>query len=289
MPLRPYAAAALLALAPAAASAEPPLWVARDADSTIYLFGSVHALAPGMAWRTPAVERALAESGEVWVETTDIADPDGIRAVFRAYGIDPTRPLSSELDAGERRALAAALATTGLPPGALEPMRPWFATLVLSTASIVAAGFDPALGPDLAILAEARAAGTPVLGFETVEHEVRLLAGMPDGTGRTLLRQAIAEADTGGDIAGIARFWLEGDMAGLADLVFGDPAAAPPEYRIFYRLMFVERNRDWAETLLDRLAGRGTSFVVVGAGHLVGPDSLVAMLEAQGVTVDRLQ
>lgn len=281
--------AALLALAPALAAAEPPLWVARDADSTIYLFGSVHALAPGMGWRTPAVERALAESGEVWVETTDIADPDGIRTVFRAYGIDPTRPLSSELDADERRALADALAATGLPPAALEPMRPWFATLVLSTASIVAAGFDPALGPDLAILAGARAAGTPVLGFETVEHEVRLLAGMPDGTGRTLLRQAIAEADTGGDIAGIARFWLEGDTARLAERVFGDPATAPPDYRIFYRLMFVERNRDWTETLLARLAGRGTSFVVVGAGHLVGPDSLVAMLEAQGVTVDRLQ
>jgi uncharacterized protein YbaP (TraB family) len=279
----------LLAAAPGPAFADPALWVARDADSTMYLFGSVHALAPGMAWRTPAVGRALDESREVWVETTELEDPAAIQAAFRAYGLDPTRALSSRLSGEEQRALAAALALTGVPPDGLEPMRPWLAMLVLSTASIAAAGFDPALGPDRTILAEARAAGTPVRGLETVATEVRLLAGMPEATGMVLLRQAVAEAETGGGIADIARLWLGGDLPGLEALLFGDPDATPAEIRTFHRLLFAERNRAWAEVLRRRLDGRGTSFVVVGAGHLAGPDSLLELLEAAGVRVDRIE
>jgi uncharacterized protein YbaP (TraB family) len=41
-------------------------------------------------------------------------------------------------------------------------------------------------------------------------------------------------------------------------------------------------------TLVDRLQGRTPQLVVVGAAHLVGPDSVVAMLQGHGLTAQRV-
>ena len=56
--------AAVLALA-GPARADPPMWVVRDADSELVLFGSVHLLPPGLAWRTAALDAALGRAEEI--------------------------------------------------------------------------------------------------------------------------------------------------------------------------------------------------------------------------------
>ena len=74
--LRPLAgrlcagAAALLAAVALAlpAAADPAMWVVRDKDSTIYVLGTVHILKPETVWRSPAIEKALAGSSELWIE-----------------------------------------------------------------------------------------------------------------------------------------------------------------------------------------------------------------------------
>ena len=55
-------------LSAGAAVARPPVWVVRDADSELVLFGSVHVLPPGLDWRPPALERAVSSADEVWFE-----------------------------------------------------------------------------------------------------------------------------------------------------------------------------------------------------------------------------
>jgi uncharacterized protein YbaP (TraB family) len=64
----------------------------RDADSTIYLFGTFHALKKGTQWRTPKVEAALKQSSEVWLELADIGTPEGEAAampLIQRLGLDP--------------------------------------------------------------------------------------------------------------------------------------------------------------------------------------------------------
>ena len=56
--------AAALALA-APAAAKPPIWVVRDADSELVIFGSVHVLPPGLDWRPPALDAALARADDL--------------------------------------------------------------------------------------------------------------------------------------------------------------------------------------------------------------------------------
>ena len=37
------------------------------------------------------------------------------------------------------------------------------------------------------------------------------------------------------------------------------------------------------------LQGSGTTFIAVGAAHLIGPDSVLAMLDAKGIKSERMQ
>src|SRR5690349_10217806 len=48
--------------------ADPALWVVKDADTTIYLFGTVHQLRPGLGWFDEAVKQAFDRSDSLEVE-----------------------------------------------------------------------------------------------------------------------------------------------------------------------------------------------------------------------------
>jgi uncharacterized protein YbaP (TraB family) len=49
--------------------------------------------------------------------------------------------------------------------------------------------------------------------------------------------------------------------------------------------LLVRRNKNWVPKLEAMLASGRPHFVTVGIGHLVGRDSVVAMLRAKGYTV----
>src|ERR1700761_6647797 len=87
MPIRfrPAALAAgvgalLLGVSPALA--DPALWAVKSKTSTVYLFGTVHAVNPSQAWRTPALDRALREASELWLEVPLTVTPTGSAQPF---------------------------------------------------------------------------------------------------------------------------------------------------------------------------------------------------------------
>ncbi|HEY9218651.1 MAG TPA: TraB/GumN family protein, partial [Phenylobacterium sp.] len=93
------------------AAAAPAMWVVRDADSEIFLFGTMHALKPGLDWRTPAYDAAYAKAKAVWFEAeADPIDPAQIRDLIARYGVDPDQPLSRKLSARQLAELRAVLA-----------------------------------------------------------------------------------------------------------------------------------------------------------------------------------
>jgi uncharacterized protein YbaP (TraB family) len=59
---------------------------------------------------------------------------------------------------------------------------------------------------------------------------------------------------------------------------------ATPE---IYDRLLVERNANWVESVEPCVKQKTSCFVVVGAAHLVGPDSLVAMLQKKGYKVEQ--
>lgn len=276
----PAPAAAFEADAPAA----PALWAVTDADSTIYLFGTVHVLRPETTWRSPQIEAALEESSALWLEISNLDDQAAAAPLVQQYGLSQT-PLSSVLTTEDNVLLAEAGAAIGMPAAAFEPMRPWLAAVTVSVAGLVNAGYDPNSGVDRLIKATADEAGLPVHGFETMEQQLRFFAEMPEDLQIAFLRESLQSFEEApAELDALVTSWAAGDVEGIESVIVSDMKAEWPD---LYEVILVNRNADWTNQIETMLEGSGTVFVAVGAAHLAGEDSVQSMLRARGINVER--
>jgi uncharacterized protein YbaP (TraB family) len=267
--------------------AEPALWVIKDRDSTIYLFGTVHVLRPDTQWRSPKLAKAFQAADDVLMEIEQPEDAASVQALMLKYGVDRTTPLSSKLKPESYAKLQAAAQGMGFPPQALEAMRPWRAALTVSLTPLLKAGYDPESGVEKLLTVQAKAASKPISAFETMEQQVRFFADMAPAQEIQLLESTLDEIDDGpAAIDALVTAWEAGDQAELKRQMVDEMRT---EYPDVYKLLLVDRNRDWAKQLKAKLAGSGVSFVAVGAGHLAGPDSLQVQLKKLHVKARRVK
>lgn len=284
-PADAFAQAAAPAAVPAAQGDGPALWVIKDEDSTLYLFGTVHVLRPTTAWGSAKVDAAFDASQNVIFEISNPDDQAAIQPLIGQYGVSPDRPLSSLLTAEEIAALNTAAQSIGATAAQLDPLRPWLVGLTLSVAPLMRAGYDPQSGVEMILKARAEAAGKPVSGFETIDEQVRILATLSEETQVAFLRAALESyKDATTELDALVNAWAEGDVEGIERLGVDEMRSASEE---IYQALLVRRNANWADQIQTLLAGSGTTFIAVGSAHLAGDDSVQEILEDRGVTVTR--
>lgn len=271
----------------APAGSGPALWVIRDADSTIYLFGTVHVLRPTTAWASDRVDAAFASADTIYFEITNPDDQAAVIPLIQQYGLSPDRPLSSMLTADELAALDAAAKEIGGSAAAFDVFRPWLAGLTLSMAPLVKAGYDPASGVELVLRAQAQAAGKPIKGLETLEQQIQILAGFPEEGQLAFLRQTLESFQTATtDLDALVTAWSSGDVDAITRLGVDEMKQSS---EVVYDAMLTRRNTNWAGQIETLLEGSGTVFIAVGAAHLAGDDSVQAILARDGVRAERVQ
>jgi uncharacterized protein YbaP (TraB family) len=262
----------------------PALWVIKDADSTLYLFGSVHVLRPTTGWASPRVEAAFDSASDIWFEISNPDDQAAVIPVVQQYGLSFDTPLSSRLTPEENAELDEAAKAMGASAAQLQPMKPWLAALTLSVAPLTKAGYDPESGVELVLKARAEAAGKPIHGFETIDKQIGILASLPDDVQMAFLRETLKDYENAvAMLDGMVEAWAKGDVATLDRIMVEEMKQASPA---LYQALLVDRNTDWANQIQTLLAGSGTAFIAVGAGHLTGDESVQAILQSRGVTVE---
>lgn len=266
--------------------ADPALWVVKDKDTTVYLFGTIHVLKPGLTWFDEAVRKAFDRSGEVVLELV-MPEPAAMQALVMKEGVTADGPtLTEQLPADKRAAYAKAVTDLGLPATAFDRMRPWFAATNLSLLPLQKLGYDPANGPEETITAAARAAGKPVIGLETAEQQIGYFAGLSQGAQVRFLTSTVEEVPKVGEtMATMVRDWAAGKPDALAAQMNEDLKDSPEVAKV----LLTDRNARWAKWVEARMARPGTVFVAVGAGHLAGAQSVVALLQRDGVKVRRVR
>ena len=280
----PLAAGAQTA-APAAQPADPALWVVKDKDTTIYLFGTIHALRPGISWFQGSLKKAFDSSGTLVTEIV-MPDPATAQAAMLKAAVNPEGPsLTEKLPAEKRAAYAAALNKLGVPPAALDRFDPWLVASQIAVLTLVKNGYDPASGAERVLTNAATAENKPVAGLETVEDQIGFLDGLSDKAQQQFLVSTIDEID--GFTAVMDKMvtsWTKGDADAIANLLNEDMDDSPE----LKQKLIADRDARWAEWIAKRLEQPGTVFIAVGAGHLAGPESVQAYLARKNIQAKRV-
>ena len=275
----------VLFLAVACAKAEPAMWVIRDADSTIYLIGTLHLLKHDTEWNAEKVRKTVHESTELWLEVADFDNQAALAPIMAKFGVDPQHPLSTRLNEEQRKRLEKVATTYNIPATSLEPMRPWLAALVLAVGPIMKAGYDPKAGVERVLNAQAVAEGDKIRGFETAEEQIHLLADLSDAEQVAFLMSMLDDLEKGFDLLDqLAKAWIDGDTDTITRLSVDEMKREAPSV---YQKLIVQRNIAWSEKIIEMLKGSGVQQIAVGAAHLAGPDSVQAQLAKRGIKVER--
>lgn len=269
------------------ARAEPPMWVLKDKDSTVYLFGTVHVLKPDIKWETPKIDAAVKASTELWLEVIDADNQAVAGPLIQKYGLDLGKPLSKKLTPEQLAKVDAVAKQYGASAAALDAIKPWLAGLTFSLMPLQKAGFDPKLGVETILKAAASKDGDKLMQFETLDQQLGFFASLSEAKQVEFLMQAVDEAQDGpGKLEKLAVAWQKGDVASMEAELNAEMKVKSPE---LYDVLLTKRNQDWAGKIQTILSGSGTQFIAVGAAHLVGPDSVQAQLKAKGITATRVQ
>lgn len=297
--LIPFAQCSLIAASPSAVAqtapsapatvtddADPALWVVKDEDTTIYLFGTVHMLKPGLGWFDEAVKTAFDKSDTLVLEVIMPEDPSEVAAKTIPLAIDQTgKSLSSQLTDEQRVAYEAAMSKFNLPVGQFDVFEPWFPAITLGAVALMTEGYDPEHGSEKTLTAAAKAAAKPVKALETLDEQMGFFDGLAREDQLRYLNDVVEQMpNANSEFAELIFAWARGNPDELG--VRMNRAMSGSE-ALAERLLF-QRNDRWAEWIKGRLAEPGTIFMAVGAGHLAGPKSVQDYLTARGLRAERV-
>ncbi|MEM9084515.1 MAG: TraB/GumN family protein [Pseudomonadota bacterium] len=267
-------------------AAGPALWKVADEDTTIYLFGTVHALPDDVEWYDEDISEALASSDTLVTEISLEAGGDAAAQqvmMEKALLTDGTT-LRSLLSKEQTAAYESALSDLGLPAAAFDQFEPWLASITLTMLPLLKEGYSPESGVEKVLVGKAGNITKDAL--ETTEFQVNVFDSLPQDKQITLLMETVEGVDEIKPlIDAMVAEWIEGDADALAELM--NEGLTDPELA---EVLLYSRNANWAEWIDQRLDSTpGTVFIAVGAGHLAGEKSVQDLLEDRDIEVERLQ
>ena len=261
----------------------PPLWRAKRGPNEVILFGQFP-IPKGIVWQTREVEQAFMRSTEVWFENPDF-DPKTAGVAMQKRAALGGPKLGEVISAADRQRLISVLAQANQPPTAFDGMLVWQAYLPLSDIGDRISAMDPASIPERVLKPRAKAEGKAIRSeWASMEEIMEFSAGQTPQQQLQLISKTLDEIESAEVRRSKAEAWARGDIsASIAkDAHF---RAAYPD--LSARLVTL-RNERWASRLQSALEKNTSTFVCVGLGHLIGPDSIQARLERTGVRVERI-
>jgi len=234
--------------------ATPALWEIRDADTTIYLFGTFHTLDGRTVWFDNQVRQAFDGSDELVLETVVPTSREAVEAAARNQ-------------------------VTEASPDGSRKLKPFMAETQQAVSQGREIGLSVDNGADTVLRRVAENEGKQVGGLERFEDQLSQLAHIP--------AQPVTRATTEPTAVTLNQLlgaWTRGDTSTFSAMLAGFEAKAPAAYR----MLIADRNARWGQWIVNRLDQPGTVFVAVGSGHLAGKDSVQSWLATKGITATRI-
>ena len=264
------------------------IWEVSSGNSRIHLMGSIHFANAGFYPLRPEIEQAFESSDNLVVEV-DIGniDPSTTQAMLLSKGTyQGHQTIKDHLSRQTYQLLMDYLDKQGIPATLFLNYKPGMLVMTLTSMELMKYGFSPNQGIDLHFLRKARGRKT-ILELETLEQQLDMLMNLPQED--QMLQQTIKEFDTYPQLMqSLIHSWKTGDKQKLTEVLIDKPLREYPSSRPVFEKMFVARNHEMVKKLKHYLRSRESYFVVVGAGHLVGNQGIIRLLEQSGYRARRI-
>lgn len=284
---RIIAAIVLVLFAAMGASAETSVWKAQKGASVIYLGGTCHVLRETDFPLPPEFDRAYRASAIVVFETDlgKLEEPSTQQKMLAKSMYTDGSTIDQHLSAPAFAELSEYCKANGIPLEALRQFKPSLLMITLTFMELLKQGVSQQ-GVDRVFYDLAKKDGKTVRGLETVDQQIDYVVSMGDGNEDEFVTYAIRDMETLKEKYGsLVDAWRRGDTKKLEEIMVAELKARWPE---LYKKLITDRNRNWLSTIDGYRKTPQTEFVLVGAGHLVGPDGIIAALKKKGYTVEKL-
>jgi uncharacterized protein YbaP (TraB family) len=278
------------------------LWKIEDAKKPMYLLGSIHVLRRQNYPLERPIEDAFDDAKVVAFEVDLVGPPaapakapvdqpsaaspaaasPAPRAKPASVRVPKANALKAQVSPATYRSVVQYLENAGYPGSVFDQLPAPLVATALVQMEVSQLGFEPQWGVDAYFYRRAKKYGKTIVGLETPQDQVDAMGSLSETASDALVQAALD------DVVGLrpmlrdlVRAWKGGELDRLVSLVNGSFADRP---ELFQRVI-IDRNARWIPKIEALIEGGVPAIVIVGTGHLVGPDSVVAMLEAKGHVV----
>lgn len=255
----------------------------QENDQTIYLFGSIHVGDQSLYPLHDQIDEAFEEADHLAVEI-DISDINELEAqqamMQQGMYLDGTT-LSDVIDDDIFNETVTHLSGIGLQEPLLDQFQPWFVSMLLSEVALEKTEFTGDDGIDIHFIDRANDKDLPIISLESFESQMDSISSAPEDEQIERLENTLDSFDIyGEELTQMIRIWRSGNTDTFAQLREMDNDVE----------QFAMDERDLAmtekiEEFLTKDDG-DTYFIVVGALHLAGENSIVDLLEDRGYSVE---
>lgn len=253
-----------------------------------YLYGTIHMI-PKNDFELPgAIREALDQVKRVTFEI-DMKEMTNLRSqlsLMTKSFMSGGKTLKDLLSPEDYALVKAKMAEKGLPGGMFERMKPMFLSTMFSSDEESAASAGAITSVEMELYKMSRRRRLETGGLETAAYQMAVFDSIPYTVQAKMLVDGLRAAETDSTQSGedelsqMLRLYKEQDITAMQAMIGNESGMGQYE-----DILLNKRNRNWI-SVMNRMMGEEPTLFAVGAGHLGGPNGVVALLRKEGYQVE---
>lgn len=248
---------------------------------TVYLFGSFHMGKKEFYPLNEKVEEAFNKSSQVMVEV-DLSDPkvfaETQKAMMKKAFYLGDDNLEKHMTKEGYASFVKQMDTLGLKITDFGKMKGVLLTSTIGLMQLQKLGYNPMMAVDLYISRKSKE--KKIIQFESAEEQMEMLLSMTDEE----MEKSLLSLPKAEETLNFINAWKDGNEEVLLKEIDKMTATSPNNMEV----LLDHRNNNWIPKIEEAAKNAEYTFVVVGAGHLIGKNSVVELLKKKGYAVENM-
>lgn len=257
------------------------LWkISREDMSDSYLFGTMHAMCKEDYQEPEKLEELFAQCKQLILEA-DLSDANALAEMMGLMELKGDTTLRWYIpNDDDYQEIKAGCEAIGIDLNEYMRLKPMLLISMLSMKNFTC---EDVQSFETNLMRLAREEKKSLLGLESASFQLKLFDQLGQEDLVAMIKSALEDLKNKDQHDEMTRLYKNRDIEGLYDMI-----SRSSEMKDHKDLFLHQRNKNWMN-LLPNMMREAPSFIAVGAGHLGGPQGLIALLRAKGYTVEAVR